>query len=110
MNPHIIPYIKWIAKLTEVLVEITNKPEERPGLISTLLWSVIATTPHKFTAIIFVGVIFDVGDAVHGWFTYRTLCEVMLPSLGIARMPHTNYNLQGRSLMMNTALFLERVL
>ena len=41
---------------------------------------------------------FDVGDAVHSGFTYRTFWEAMLPSLGIAWIPCTNYNIQGRNL------------
>ena len=51
---------------------------------------------------------FDIGDAVHSGFTYRTFWEAMLPSLGIAWIPCTNYNIQGRNLTMNKPL--EKVL
>ena len=51
---------------------------------------------------------FDVGEAVHSGFTYRTFWEAMLPSLGIAWILCTNYDIQGRNLTMNKPL--EKVL
>ena len=51
---------------------------------------------------------FDIGDAVHSGFTYRTFWEAMLPSLGIAWILCTNYDIQGRNLTMNKPL--EKVL
>ena len=75
------------------------------ALAGLLEWNIMIKKQDSKLSTMKIRSIFEVVDAVPIWFTYRTLRELMLPSLWIAQMLGTNYKLQGRSrTMMKTEL------
>ena len=70
------------------------------ALAGLLEWNIMIKKQDSKLSTMKIRSIFEVVDAVPIWFTYRTLRELMLPSLWIAQMLGTNYKLQGRSRTM----------